>query len=182
MGGLQSFVVVIAVWAGLVVLVLTLGLFGVIVGIRIAQARGLRRSERLVRRWRNLLSRALVEEPVSAPAVSRRDAAEIMSLWGYYHEFLRGECKANLNRLGQLAGLDIHAKRGLRSDRVRHRLLSIHVLGNLRDRETRRLLRPIARSANPYLSLAAAQALIRISPRESITELIPMIAEERATR
>ncbi len=177
MVGFQSLIVVIAMWAGVAVLVLTLGLFAVIIGIRIAQAHGRRRSERLTRRWRNLLSRALVETPVSAPPVSRRDAAEIMSLWGYYHEFLRGECKTNLNRLGQLAGLDIHAKRGLRSDRVRHRLLSIHVLGNLRDRETRRLLRPIARSANPYLSLAAAHALMRISPRESITDLISMIAQ-----
>lgn len=177
MVGFQSFIVVIALWAGGAVLVLTLALFGVILGIRIAQEHRLRRSERLARRWRNLLSRAIVEEPVSAPSVSRRDAAEIMSLWGYYHEFLRGECKANLNRLGHLAGLDIHAKRGLRSDRVRHRLLSIHVLGNLRDRETRRLLRPIARSANPYLSLAAAHALMRISPREAITELITMIAQ-----
>lgn len=177
MVGLQSFIVVFAMWAGVAVLILTLGLFAVIVGIRITQAHGRRRSERLTRRWRNLLARAIVEEPTAAPQVSRRDAPEIMSLWGYYHEFLRGDCKDRLNRLGRLAGFDIHAKRGLRSDRVRHRLLSIHVLGNLRDRETRRLLRPIARSANPYLSLAAAHALMRISPRESITALIPMIAQ-----
>jgi len=177
MVGLQSFIVVFALWAGVAVVILTLGLFAVILGIRVAQAHGRRRSERLTRRWRNLLARAIVEEPIAAPSVSRRDAPEVMSLWGYYHEFLRGDCKDHLNRLGQLAGLDIHAKRGLRADRVRHRLLSIHVLGNLRDRETRRLLRPIARSANPYLSLAAAHALMRISPRESITDLIPMIAQ-----
>lgn len=176
MVGFQSLVVILAIWVGAAVLVLTLGLFAVIVGIRIVQAHRRRRSEQLTCRWRNLLARAIVEEPITVPPVSRRDAAEIMSLWGYYHEFLRGDCKNNLNRLGQLAGLDLHAKRGLRSDRVRHRLLSIHVLGNLRDRETRRLLRPIARSANPYLSLAAAHALMRISPRESITDLIPMIA------
>ncbi len=177
MVGFQSFIAVIALWAAVLVMMLTLGLFAVIVGIRIAQSHGRRRSERLVRRWRNVLARAIVDEPVTAPPVSRRDAPEIMSLWGYYHEFLRGDCKTHLNRLAQLAGLDIHAKRGLRSDRVRHRLLSIHVLGNLRDRETRRLLRPISRSANPYLSLAAAHALMRISPREAITDLIPMIAQ-----
>lgn len=174
--GLQSFTVVLALWASVIVLLLTLALFAVILGIRLAQTHQRRRSDVLIRRWRTLLSRAIVEVPVSAPPVRRRDAAEIMSLWGYYHEFLRGDCKANLNKLAQLAGLDLHAKRGLRSDSIRHRLLSIHVLGNLRDRETRPLLRPISRSANPYLSLAAAHALMRISPRESITEFIPMIA------
>ena len=174
--GSQTFVVVFALWVGVGVVALTLVLFAVIVGIRIAQARRRQRSERLARRWRGLLANAIVQEPTSAPKVSRHDAAEIMSMWGYYHEFLRGDCKANLNRLAQLAGLDLHAKRGLRSDSVRHRLLSIHVLGNLRDRETRRLLQPISRSTNPYLSLAAAHALIRISPRESITDLIPMMA------
>jgi len=173
----ESVVVVVAFWAAVVVLLLTVGLFAAIVGIRIVQTQRGRRSERLTRRWRNLLARAIVEEPTSAPPVARLDAADVMSLWGYYHEFLRGDCKARLNHLGRLAGLDIHAKRGLRSDRVRYRLLSIHVLGNLRDRETRRLLRPIARSANPYLSLAAAHALMRISPRESVTDLIAMIAQ-----
>jgi hypothetical protein len=176
MVGMQSFIVVFALWASIAVVVLTFGLFAVIVGIRIVQAARLRRSERVARRWRALLARAVVENPQSAPQLSRLDAPEIMSLWGYYHEFLRGDCKQHLNRLAQLCGMDLHAKRGLRSDSVRHRLLSIHVLGNLRDRETRKLLRPIARSANPYLSLAAAHALMRISPRESINELIPMIA------
>ncbi|NKB88590.1 MAG: hypothetical protein GKS06_10250 [Acidobacteria bacterium] len=174
--GLQSFTVVLALWASVGVFILTLLLFAVIVGIRLSQSRQRRRSEELTRRWRSLLSRAVVEEPTASIKVSRRDAPEIMSMWGYYHEFLRGDCKANLNRLAHLAGLDLHAKRGLRSDSIRHRLLSIHVLGNLRDRETRGLLRPISRTSNPYLSLAAAHALMRISPRESINDLIPMIA------
>jgi hypothetical protein len=38
MVGFQSFVVILAIWVGVVVLVLTLGLFAVIVGIRIVQA------------------------------------------------------------------------------------------------------------------------------------------------
>jgi hypothetical protein len=176
MVGFQSFVVVFAFWTGIAVIVLTCVLFAVILTIRVVQAARQRRAEKLVQRWRAVMTRALVEVPTTAPALRRRDAADVMSLWAYYHEFLRGDVKANLNRLAQLSGMDLHAKRALRSDSVRRRLLAIHVLGNLRDRETRALLRPIARSANPYLSLAAGHALMRINPREAVPEFVAMIA------
>ncbi len=174
--GMQTFVVAVALWAGIAVVVLTVALFAVIVCIRLVQGRRRARSRRLAQRWRAIFARAAVETPTSAPGIARRDAKEVMSQWAYYHEFLRGECKDDLNRVAQLAGLDLHAKRLLRSDSVQDRLLAIHVLGNLRDREQRPRLRPIARSANPYLSLAAAHALMRISPRESISDFVAMIA------
>jgi len=176
MFGTGPFVVVLALWSAVAVIALTLVLFAVIVVARVLQERRNAHGRRVAQRWRGVLSRALVEEPTTAPRLPRRDAAQIMSMWAYYHEFLRGDCKDNLNRLARLAGLDLHAKRGLRSDSVRHRLLAIHVLGNLRDRETRRLLRPMSRSANPYVSLAAAHALMRISPRESVSEFVAMVA------
>lgn len=176
MTGYSSFVVVFAAWTGAAVVTLTLLLLAVIVAIRLVQARRLVWREQLVRAWRPVLTRALVTMPESSPRVSAREAAVVMPMWAYYHEFIRGESKANLNQLARLAGLDLYAKKTLRADSTRQRLLAIEALGHLRDRETRRLLRPIAYIANPYLSLAAAHALLRVDPREAIQEIVPLIA------
>ena len=126
--------------------------------------------------WRVRMTRCLVQEPIQVPPLTRAEAPEILPQWAYFHEFLRGDCKDNLNRLARLAGIDIHAKRRLHSDSVRQQLIGIQVLGNLRDRESRRLLRPLITDPNPYLSLAAVHALLRISPRESLSEVLPVLA------
>lgn len=176
MTGMGSFVVVLAVYMAAAVLVLTVGLLGVIVAIRVLANRRQVWRQALIERWRPVLTEAVVEIPSSAPPLSNREAAEIIPMWAYYHEFLDGDCRQGLNKLARLCDIDIHAKKALRSDNVRERLFAIQVLGNLRDRETRRLLRPIAYTGNPYLSLAAAHALLRIEPREAIEEIVPMIA------
>ncbi len=174
--GMGNFVVVFALWAAAAVILLTLSLLGVIVSLRIAQRRRVQWRQSLIERWRQLLAAAVADRPRTAPRLGRREAVEIMPLWAYYQEFLRGDCKEHLAQLARLSGMDIHAKRTLRSDSTRQRLIAIQVLGNLRDRETRRLLRPIAYVSNPYLSLAAAHALLRIEPREAIHEIVPLIA------
>ena len=173
---MSSFVVVFAVYVAAAVMLLTVGLLCVIVAIRIVANRRRAWRQELVARWRPVLTEAIVEIPTWAPPLSRREAAEIIPMWAYYHEFLEGDCVAGLNQLARLCDIDIHAKKALRADNVRQRLFAIQVLGNVRDRETRRLLRPIAYDDNPYLSLAAAHALLRIDPREVIEEIVPMIA------
>ncbi len=122
------------------------------------------------------MTRALVQEPTRVPPVSRTEAPEVLPQWAYFHEFVRGDCKNNLNRLARLAGIDIHAKQRLCSDSVRQRLIGIQVLGSLRDRESCRLLRPLVSDINPYLSLAAAHALMRISPQQEISRILPVLA------
>ncbi len=176
MTGLSSFVVVLAVLTAIAVAVLTLGLLGVILAIRVLHTRRRIWREKVLGRWRALMTRALVQEPTRVPSLSRAEAPEVLPQWAYFHEFLRGDCKDNLNRLARLAGIDIHAKRRLRGDSVRQKLIAIQVLGSLRDRESRRLLRPLVSDPNPYLSLASAHAMLRISPRESMNELVPVLA------
>ncbi len=176
MTGVSSFVVVLAVITAIAVAVLTLGLLGVILAIRFLHTRRRLWRDKVSQRWRAQMTRALVQEPTRAPSLTRAEAPEVLPQWAYFHEFLRGDCKDNLNRLARLSGIDIHAKRRLRGDSVRQKLIAIQVLGNLRDRESRRLLRPLVSSPNPYLSLAAAHALLRISPRESMREMLPVLA------
>lgn len=173
--GYSSFVVVFALWLAVAVAALTVILLAVIVGIRLLQRRRLAWSEKLRTQWRPLLTQSVVSVPGSVPRLSDRQAAVVMPMWSYYHEFLRGSCKDNLNILGRRAGLDLYAKGNLRSDSTKDRLMAIEALGNLRDRESRRLLRPISEVANPYLSLAAVHALLRIDPREEIGRTVELI-------
>lgn len=167
--------VVLALWTAVGIFALTLVLFGVILAIRISHRRRAEWRARVRARWREIFTRAIVEVPDSAPRMDDREAREILPQWSYYQELVRGECRENLARVARLAGLDLQAKRMARSGNTRDRLVAIQALGNLREGEYRRFLWPLARCQNPYESIAAAHALLRISPRETIEPLIQLI-------
>lgn len=172
----SGILVAIALWSAIAVFLLSLLLFAVIVGVRWNHGRRVRWRETVRARWREILTRAVVEKPERVPQPTPAEAREVLAQWAYFQEFLAGNCHENLSHLARLAGLDLEAKRFLKSRSTRLRLLGIQALGSLRDREYRALLWPIARAENSYESLAAAHALLRISPRESIDELVSLIA------
>lgn len=176
MNGPSGLVVVLALWTAIGAFALTLLLFTVILGVRWTHARRGRRRAHLLARWREIFTRSIVELPASVPALSAAEARDVLPQWAYFAEFLQGECRDNLAHVAQLAELDLYAKWNLRSRSTRDRLIAIQALGSLRDPEYTRVLRPLARADNPYLSLAAAHALMRISPREVVDEIIGLIS------
>jgi HEAT repeat protein len=83
-------------------------------------------------------------------------------LWNEHQSLIQGESRDHLVDFASRAGLGRAARRMLRHGRMQNRLIAITALGNLRDRSAWHELRPLAESPNPYVSLAAAKAMMRI--------------------
>ena len=170
----------IMIWIGLCAAVLvvlcTSILLGTILYLRVSNQRRAARRELHVGRWRPLFTEALLEYPTSMPELTAEEAVEVLPLWVYFNESVAGDARVNLAQAGRLCGIDLHAKEALRHGSVRQRLMAIQAVGHLHDRDLRRSLRPLTRSTNPYISLAAAHALLRINPREALPLILPLIA------
>lgn len=156
--------------------VLTVALILQIVALRGMREFGERRRQRLLTLWRPLMYQAMSGESVRWPALRRRDAETLLWFWNQLHETVRGEAKPALSRAGAQLRLDQVALQRIASRRVSRRLLGIVTLGNLGDDQHWWTLIQLTDDPHPPVSLAAAQALIRIDGRRAVTQLMPLFA------
>ncbi len=155
---------------------ITVALIVQIVLLRELREFGERRRQRFLRRWRPLVYQAMSGEKVAWPAMARRDAESFLWFWNQLHETVRGAAKPALSKAGAELGLDHLALNRLASRRISRRLLGVVTLGNLRDSEHWWTLIQLTDDPHPPVSLAAAQALIRIDGRRAVTQLMPLFA------
>lgn len=130
-----------------------------------------RRIERLRGEWI-----ACLLDPRSPPsrlAVDPRDLEPFMKVWDQILESVRGEYRdALVEFLGRTRVPEL-ARRRLKSGSLGERLLCASTLGSIRDEPSWRQLADLALAKEPFLSLAAAAAMIRIHPREAVETLLP---------
>jgi hypothetical protein len=156
-------------------ILLLLAVLGLRLRLRVAEGR----RERLLASWRPLFA-ACTADPFAARSElpllrGCADTLTFQHLWVYMHESLQGEAKDNLNQLARLTGMDQAARRQLKKGNLRARLLAIMALGHLRERSAWEELRQIASLDHRDLSLAAADALVRIDAAEAMAFLSPLI-------
>jgi HEAT repeat protein len=167
-----------AYWTGIGALLLTLLLGAQIVRLRMALRRRERRAARALARWRPVLNAAIVGEPVAAlPALGKAERPHFVKLWVHLQASLRGEAGEALNDVARRLGVDIDARAMLARGARRERLLATRVLGHLGDRASWDLLRTLADSPDPTLSLSALWALVRIDPHAAAAYLTPLFVE-----
>ncbi len=135
------------------------------------------RKEDYLRRFseqmRPYLMKAVFEEKVELPVLSKKEKIALLDLWNRIHPTLKGPAKEKLNRLAYQNRLDqlafsLFQKRGFYK-----KMLAIWTLGHLKEKRKWDQLLQLLNHPDSYLSLAAAQSLLRIDPHSSIPFLIP---------
>ena len=106
--------------------------------------------------------------PADIPRIARNDHYFVLRLWNYHHALMRGQASEHLNALLRRTGLVDAALRVLKSGNMQHRLLAIMTLGNLREEHLLHTFRQLADDSSPFISLAAAQALLQADPVASL--------------
>lgn len=127
-------------------------------------------------RWRPIMMRAIVGHIGIVPPLAPPLRMLFLELWNEYHASLRGDARQGLNRLARIAGADKAARQMLASGRGGERLLALLTLGRLADPGDRASLLQAAKERDPYVSLMAARALVRIDAAQAITDILPLVA------
>lgn len=168
-------IVEFAFWTGIAVLALVVLMVLYVLFLRYKLLREERRRKRLVEIWRPLLIQSLESVPDNLPPIRRKDWFVLFNLWSHFHETLKGQAKESLNEIARRAGMPTMALRLLKRRKIRERLGAIVVLGFLRDKSAWEEIKDVAVDENPYLSMAAVQAMMRIDEEEAMPFIMPLI-------
>jgi HEAT repeat protein len=153
-----------ALGAGLLSVVLTVGLALQLLWMRRARIRRERRAERFLEAWRPLVFGAALGEEVSPPPLAAADETTFLLLWNQVQGGLRGPPRAGLNQLARAVGGRAVALRRLRDGDALDRILALRTLGYLgKPADFDRVLAFLDDRRTP-LCLAAARALAHIDP------------------
>ncbi len=148
--------------------------------------RHLQRKERLkarvVAQWRPVLTRVAIgdEEPGALPAPAARHLHFLMEEWNALHDAVRGDAADRLNAAALKLGLDVVARRTIRSRQVGERILAIRTLGHLRDPSSWKELQDQLASANALVSFYAAAALVQIDAQRAMPGIMLQLAERES--
>lgn len=160
-------------------MVIVLIMMAYILCLRVALLTRERRYRALAARWTPILLEGEARSPGPLPRVLPSDRFLLLVLWNALREEKEQDA-AICNWMGRVAvdtKIDCLARRLVRSRSVRHKLLAIVVLGQLRDRVEWRRLCQAAESGHPLLSLAASQSLARIDAAEATAIVVPLIVK-----
>jgi hypothetical protein len=141
-----------------------------------------RRRARAIGVWRPLLTKIAIEEGglPELPALRRRDLPYVVEEWNALHDAVRGVATARLNSIAARLGLEVAARRRLRSRRISERILAIRTLGNLRDASAWKLLQEQLVSSNALTSFYAAAGLVAIDAARAMPGIMSQLAERES--
>lgn len=131
--------------------------------------------------WRPQLALASLDDrgfPKAAPPRGPRRLWWLM-LWNRMQRQLRGDATRRLNRLARLMGFQRYAVQLLRRPGVRRRLVALETLRHLGDPQLWTQVAPLCRARNPFVALAAAQALVAMDAAGAV-RLVLTVGVERA--
>jgi HEAT repeat protein len=168
--------VLAALWSGVGALIATGVLVLAIIAARIALILRQRVERRAAARWNPLIAQCAEQTPQSIPALRRRDVETFLVLWCRAQESLRGAAQDNLRALAYRLELGSRVQQLQRSGTARLELLALVALGHLRERAAIPLLLRLVPQAAPVMSLAAAQALMRIDAAVGLPCVLKAVA------
>lgn len=164
-------------WAtGLLCVVVSLTLVLQVVRMRWRLARRRRRREATFAAWRPLLFQVAAGLAPKLPRLAPEDQDAFVLLWVQIMDGVRGAPLERLAAAGDAVGARALALDRLRrSDQLGH-ILALRTLGYLRRPEDRTEVLRWLDEPRPYVSLAAAQALVHLDPQGAADELLPRLA------
>lgn len=131
--------------------------------------------------WRPLLAAASLSEQLAAVAgpASSNQRLWLLLLWNRTQRALRGAARERLNRFAVQLQLDANALDLVRSRSVRRQLVGLASLRHLGEPAHWAQVEPLVRSTNPFVALAAAEALVAIAPERAMALLLPLVEGRR---
>ena len=165
----------VAQWVGIASLALALLLSAVVLMLRAQLLLRERRHRKFLSFWQPILMNAVEVASSDVPQLSRRDLSNFLMLWNHLHEFLLDESKDHLNQIAYALSIDQAALKMLRRGNLRERLMAIVTLGHLREQAAWDDLSQTTEGDDPFVSLAAARALVMIDARKAVPQLIPLL-------
>jgi HEAT repeat protein len=169
-----------ALAVGLLALLMTGLLTLQVLLLRARSARQLRTEAAVVARWRPLLQQAAADGDVAAtlPALRGHERAVFLVLWNRMQDSLRGQAHDGLNRLAHRLRLRDLAQDWAQRGNGGQRVLALATLGHLRSAQDWDRLFALLDDTRPYVSLAAARALLQIDPERAV----PWVLEQYLAR
>lgn len=131
------------------------------------------RTRRSWHRWRPVLTDWLVNGSGPTPPLRSEEQVAFLMVWNEAQESVRGDARQRLNSLARALDLESVALRLLDHRDLATRLWAALALGNLESWAARPRLYALALDVDPWLSFAAARALVRIHPARAVRELMP---------
>jgi hypothetical protein len=131
------------------------------------------RAARLWHRWRPILSEWLANGSGPMPNLRPEDRLAFLTMWTEAHEGMRGDAKRRLNALGRALDLERIALEMMELRDLGSRLWAVLALGNLESWAAWPRLHALALEPDPWMSFAAARAMVRIHAGRATRELMP---------
>jgi hypothetical protein len=153
----------LAIWLGIIVFILNILLSGLILGQRYLYLLDRRQEKIATACWLPIIIASLAEIPPHLPPILPRERLVALTLWNQIHQTVKGSVRDNLHRLAYSLGIQQIARRFLESRQISEQLVGIATLGNLKEVSAWEKLFKLAIEQNPYVSVAAAQALVKIN-------------------
>ncbi|MDH3973510.1 MAG: HEAT repeat domain-containing protein [Deltaproteobacteria bacterium] len=157
-----------ALAGGMIIMLLSLLFSFQVLLISGLRSLGEKRKAKLARQWRPIFSEIMEKAPENLPVLGSANVTDFLILWNHYHGFLKGNARENLNLLLRRLRLDKDAIKMLRGRSLKRKFVGIMTLGNLRDSYVWNDLCRMLSHKNNHLSLAAAEAMVQIRPREAV--------------
>lgn len=151
-----------------------LGIVSLMASILVLHAHATFKARRIERAQSEWIACLLDPEPHPSSLVVRPgDIEAFMKVWARILESVRGDYRDALVAFLHKTRVPELLRRRLKQGFLRERLLCVATLGSIQDEPSRPALAELALGKDPFLSLAAASALVRIQPRESVEMLLP---------
>jgi hypothetical protein len=157
-------------------LLLSLALLVAILLLRLRLLLRLAHARRFAERWHPVFAACAVEVPEAAPRLAPEDGALFLQLWLRAQESLRGSAQQRLNALATQVGADRLAVQFLSSGNPGREILALVAVGHLRLAGVWPLAEALAADAPPVVSLAAAQALLRVDSVRALGRVLALAA------
>ncbi|MGW8391960.1 HEAT repeat domain-containing protein [Pseudoduganella sp. HUAS MS19] len=166
----------VAFWAGIGALGLTLLVGLQIIALRMSMRRTQRREQALTLKWRPLLNAAIAGEGLgNLPDLPWRDRVLFIKLWLHLQQAVRGEASEGLNGIARRLGCDEHMRTLLVRGNRAERLLATLALGHMRDKESWAALARAAHATDSASSVHALWALVQIDAARAAQEMAPLL-------
>lgn len=157
----------IAIIGGSFVVFLTVCLLVMIGILRYRSEWRKRRERKLTDTWQPVFFHAVENLPFQVPVLPGLHQQIVLALWLRVAEWVTGDARLRLKRLGRELGLDQFARTLLRNYRLRDKLLAILALGRMGCNEAWGEIAAAVRDPHPVLSLLAVRSLLQMDPKRA---------------
>lgn len=158
----------VALAIGLAALATTLALVLQVGAMRMALRRRDAASTATRARWRPLLLRCALGEPVSLPKLAAKERLVFLLLWNQVADSLRGPSHDLLRRVIVQLDLQVLARRWLLARSAQRQLLGVLTLGHMGDSVDWSSLQQRLSDPRTYMSIAAVRALLQVDASRAV--------------